>query len=206
METNTGFTILDNIKEIWGSIWATFGAIFDWINSVPKYTFGENEYPLGLVLISILYFALVIFCLKKICQKFKIMEGLEASRKKIVENIKASEEEKKNAEEEYKKETETASHIDEEIYSALDLAEKSAQALGKKMLEDANKITRSIITSTQKRIDAQTNLLQADLLKRTALASVEVAKERIQQELEQKPELHDKFIYESVEALNEVKL
>lgn len=180
-------------------IFKSIEAVCNWINSVPKS-------DIGMGILSVAYFALVIFCLKAICKKFNIMESIEASRQKIVENIKASEEEKRRCEEEYKKETETASHIDEEIYSALDLAEKSAQALGKKMLEDANKITRSIITSTQKRIDAQTNLLQADLLKRTALASVEVAKERIQQELEQKPELHDKFIYESVEALNEVKL
>lgn len=175
------------------------GTVINWINSVPK------SY-VGMAILSVVYFALVVLCLKWLCKKFNLMQIIEESRKKIIENIRSSEDAKKLAEEEYKKETETVSHIDEEIYSALDLAEKSAQALGKKMLEDANKITRSIITSTQKRIDAQTNLLQAELLKKTALASVEVAKERIQQELEQKPELHDKFIYESVEALNEVKL
>ena len=74
------------------------------------------------------------------------------------------------------------------------------------MLDDANKITRGIISATQKRIDAKTNLLQADLLKKTAIASVEVAKDYIKKELEQKPELHERFIYESIEVLNEVKL
>ncbi len=181
------------------AVFKTLGIIFEWINSVP-------QSDIGMAILSVAYFSLVILGLKWICKKFNIVEGIEANRQKIIETIKASEDEKKRCEEEYKQETETASHIDDDIYNALELAEKSAQALGKKMLEDANKITRSIITSTQKRIDAQTNLLQADLLKKTALASVEVAKERIQQELEQKPELHDKFIYESLDALNEVKL
>ena len=156
--------------------------------------------------LSLVYFILLALALKFLCKKFNVAEGLEAARQKVFDTIKASEDEKLQSEEDYKKETETASHIDEEIYSALSVAEKSAQALGRKMLEDANKITRSIITSTQKRIDAQTNLLQADLLKKTAIASVEVARERIIQELEQNPELHDKFINESLEALNEVKL
>lgn len=156
--------------------------------------------------LSLVYFVLLIMTIKFFCKKFNVSENLEISRQKIIDSIRASEEEKKQCEEDYKKETETASHIDEEIYKALSVAEKSANALGKKMLEDANIITRSIITSTQKRIDAQVNLLQADLLKKTAIASVEIAKEYIVKELEQKPQLHDKFIYESIDALNEVKL
>ena len=159
-----------------------------------------------LVSTNVFNFLIIAALIAYIVKKCDIVGKIEDSRCKVLDSIKASEDEKLLRQEEYKKETETASHIDEEIYSALSLAEKSANALGKKMLEDANIITRGIITSTQKRIDAKVNLLQADLLKKTAIASVEVAKEHIQKELEQKPELHDKFIYESLEALNEVKL
>lgn len=151
-------------------------------------------------------FLIVLGILFLICKFAKVEDKLEEARLKVVNAIKASEDEKLEAEAACKVETETASHIDDEIYSALSQAEKSANALGKKMLEDANVITRGIITSTQKRIDAQVNLLQADLLKKTAVASVELAREHIKSELEAKPELHDKFIYESLEALNEVKL
>ena len=155
---------------------------------------------------NLLNFIIVIFSLYYLAKKCKLIDKLEEARMKVVNTIKASEEEKRIREEEYKAETENVSHIDDEIYNALSQAEKSANALGKKMLDDANIITRGIITSTQKRIDAQINLLQADLLKKTAETSVELAKEHIIRELETKPELHDKFIYESLEALNEVQL
>ena len=159
-----------------------------------------------LISTNVFNFAIMVGILAWMSKKFDFAGKLESFRLSVVEDIKASEEQKRVSEEAYKKETETASHIDEEIYSALSQAEKSANALGKKMLDDANIITRSIITSTQKRIDAQVNLLQADLLKKTAVTSVELAKEHIKNELEVKPELHEKFIYESLEALNEVKL
>ena len=155
---------------------------------------------------NLLNFIIVLGSLCYIVKKCKLIDRLEEARVKVVNTIKASEEEKRVREEEYKAETETVSHIDEEIYSALSQAEKSANALGKKMLDDANIITRSIIISTQKRIDAQVNLLQADLLKKTAETSIELAKQHIISELETKPELHDKFIYESLDALNEVQL
>lgn len=166
-----------------------FIEIWNWLMSTNVFNF--------VVMVAILYY---------LSAKFDFAGKLEAARQKVCDNIKASEDEKALREEEYKRETETASHIDDEIYSALSQAEKSANALGKKMLEDANIITRGIITSTQKRIDAQVNLLQADLLKKTAVTSVELAKEHIQSELVAKPELHDKFIYESLNALDEVNL
>lgn len=159
-----------------------------------------------LISTNVFNFAIMLCILAWMIKKFDFAGKLESFRLSVVESIKVSEEQKRASEEAYKSETETASHIDDEIYSALSQAEKSANALGKKMLEDANVITRGIITSTQKRIDAQVNLLQADLLKKTAVASVELAREHIKSELEAKPELHDKFIYESLEALNEVKL
>ena len=168
---------------------------------------GNNEQTIAwLVSTNLFNFLIVLVVLALVVIFCKIPQKLEDAREKVVEKIKASEEEKRIREEEYKAETENVSHIDDEIYNALSQAEKSANALGKKMLDDANIITRGIITSTQKRIDAQINLLQADLLKKTAETSVELAKEHIKSELEAKPELHDKFIYESLEALNEVQL
>ncbi len=165
-----------------------FLEIWNWLMSTNIFNF--------VVMVALLYY---------ICIKFDFSRKLEEARQKVVNNIRESEAEKKLREEEFAKKAEDASHIDEEIYNALGIAEKSANALGKKMLEDARIITRGIITSTQKRIDAQMSLLQAELMKKTALAAVEIAKQNIQKELEEHSELHDKFIYESLNALDEVK-
>ncbi len=154
---------------------------------------------------NILNFVVMVALLYYISVKFDFSGKLEEARQKVVDSIRASEAEKKFMEEEFEKKAKAVSHIDEEIYEALDIAEKSANALGKKMLEDARIITRGIITSTQKRIDAKMSLLQAELIKKTALAAVEIAKQNICQELKEHSELHDKFIYESLNALDEVK-
>lgn len=154
---------------------------------------------------NVLNFIVMIAILYYISKKFDFAGKLESAREKVVAEIRESEEAKRQSEKEFQDNAEMASHIDEEIYSALGIAEKSANALGKKMLEDAKVITRGIITSTQKRIDAQVNLLYADLLKKTALTSVEIAKEHIKKELSEHTELHDKFIYDSLNALDEVK-
>lgn len=154
---------------------------------------------------NVLNFIVMIAILYYISKKFDFAGKLESAREKVVEEIRASEDAKRQSEKEFQDNAQMASHIDEEIYNALGIAEKSANALGKKMLEDAKVITRGIITSTQKRIDAQVNLLYADLLKKTALTSVEVAKEHIKKELTEHTELHDKFIYESLDALDEVR-
>ncbi len=158
-----------------------------------------------LMLTNVLNFIVMLAILYYISKKFDFAGKLENAREKVVEEIRASEDAKRQSEKEFQDNAQMASHIDEEIYNALGIAEKSANALGKKMLEDAKVITRGIITSTQKRIDAQVNLLYADLLKKTALTSVEVAKEHIKQELAEHTELHDKFIYESLNALDEVR-
>ena len=154
---------------------------------------------------NVLNFVVMVALLYYISVKFDFAGKLEQARLRVVDSIRESEAEKKRSEEEFEKKAEEASHIDEEIYNALNIAEKSANALGKKMLEDAKVITRGIITSTQKRIDAKMSLLQAELMKKTALAAVEVAKQNIEQELAEHLELHDKFIYESLNALDEVR-
>ncbi len=154
---------------------------------------------------NVLNFIVMVGILYYISKRFDFAGKLESAREKVVAEIRASEEAKRESEKEYQENAEMASHIDEEIYNALGVAEKTANALGKKILDDAKVITRGIITSTQKRIDAQVNLLYADLLKKTALTSVEVAKEHIKKELSEHTELHDKFIYESLNALDEVR-
>lgn len=154
---------------------------------------------------NVLNFVVMVALLYYISVKFDFAGKLEEARQKVVDSIRESEAEKKRSEEEFEKKAEAASHIDEEIYNTLNVAEKSANALGKKMLEDAKIITRGIITSTQKRIDAKMSLLQAELMKKTALAAVEIAKRDIQNELAEHSELHDKFIYESLNALDEVR-
>ncbi len=154
---------------------------------------------------NVLNFVVMVALLYYISVKFDFAGKLEEARQKVVDSIRESEAEKKRSEEAFEKKAEAASHIDEEIYNTLNVAEKSANALGKKMLEDAKIITRGIITSTQKRIDAKMSLLQAELMKKTALAAVEIAKRDIQNELAEHSELHDKFIYESLNALDEVR-
>lgn len=149
----------------------------------------------------VIFLSIIIFLVKKINISAKL-EKLQDSLKSSIEDsetIKVQSEERLNSIEE------SISHIEQEIDAIVLKAEENANLVGEKILKDAEKTALIIKENTSKAIENSYTLLRNELLKRASLASVEVAKSHIVNELSWNQGLHDKLIDESIEAIDEVK-
>ena len=93
-------------------------------------------------------------------------------------------------------------HVEEEIDSILSKSEQNAKLVGEKILVDAERSVQILHDNTAKSIANSQTLLKNDLIKRVSLASVEVAKKQILQELNNNQGLHDKLIDESLNSID----
>ncbi|MBQ4115070.1 ATP synthase F0 subunit B [bacterium] len=148
----------------------------------------------------VIFLSIIIFLVKKI----NISAKLEDSQNTIKETIDNSEETKLESEKRLNSIEASIANIEEEINTILQKSEENAKLVGEKILQDAEKTALTIQENTSKSIQNSQTLLKNELLKRASLASIEVAKNHIINELSWNQELHDKLINESIEALEGV--
>lgn len=151
------------------------------------------------VLSNFILFALIIGLVMKQVVHPKSM--LEKAQTVVEDEIKASESAKEASEEKLTNIQKSARSVKKEINAIIKKSEENAQLVGAKILEDAEKTALVVKENADKSIENSQILLKNDLIKRASLASVEVAKSHIINELNANSELHDKLINDSIEAL-----
>lgn len=151
------------------------------------------------VLSNFLLFAIIIGLVMKNVVHPKSM--LEQEQTVIETEIIESENAKAESEERLSTIEESILHIEEEVNAIIKKSEENAQLVGEKIIQDAEKTALVVKDNANKVIENNQNLLRNDLIKRASLASIEVAKNHIINELNNNNELHDKLINESVEAI-----
>jgi F0F1-type ATP synthase membrane subunit b/b' len=127
--------------------------------------------------------------------------AIDILRKSWTDKIKESETIKEESEERLNTIESSMSIIEREIDSILSASEENAKLIGEKILQDGQKTALVVKENTEKALQNSYALLKNDLLKKASLASVEVAKNHIIEELRKNTELHDKLIEESIEAI-----
>ena len=150
----------------------------------------------------VIFLDIIIF----VCKKINVTWKLEAAKKYVVNNIENSKTAKSDSESTLKAIEESVAHIEEEIDEIIKKAEENARMVGGKILEDAEKSVENIKYNSKKTADARAGLIRNDIMRRASAASVDVAKNHIINELRNNPELHNKLIDESVEAINGVEI
>ena len=145
----------------------------------------------------VIFLSIIIFLLKKMYLSAK----LEVQQTFVKDSIVESESVKVQSEERLSSIEDSMAHIEEEIDSILEKSEENAKLVGTKILEDAQKTALVIQENTDKALDNSRMILKNELLKRASLASVEVAKNHIVNELSWNQGLHHKLIDESIEAI-----
>lgn len=147
----------------------------------------------------VVFSSIIIFVMTRIVNTSSL---IETAQKSVVEEIYASENVKVESEAKLSKVEESMAHIEEEIESILSKSEQNAKLVGEKILIDADKSIQILQDNTAKSIENSQVLLKNDLIKRVSLASVEVAKKQILQELNNNQGLHDRLIDESLESID----
>ena len=147
----------------------------------------------------VVFLTIIIFVMTRIVNTSSL---IETAQKSVVDEIYASENVKVESETKLSKVEESMAHIEEEIESILSKSEQNAKLVGEKILIDADKSIQILQDNTAKSIENSQVLLKNDLIKRVSLASVEVAKKQILQELNNNQGLHDRLIDESLESID----
>ena len=101
---------------------------------------------------------------------------------------------------------EISSIIKNKIQNRLKQAENHGQDLAEKIFKDTELKIKQIENNIEKVIDTEEKTLSADLTKKTVKASVELAVKQVQNILANNPQLHEKFINESIDEIDRIKL
>lgn len=137
--------------------------------------------------------------------KLNVMGVLNKGTQDVAAKIDNSETAKDESEIKLKTIEDKVANLAQEVDSIIKQSEANAELVGGQILADANKSADNIKTNALKLIENKTGVMKNDIMRRASLASVEVAREHIINELNNNPELHNKLINESVEAINEVE-
>lgn len=141
-----------------------------------------------------------------LAHKMDVKGKLEQSKIDVNNVIEESKTIKADSEARLSSIEESMTHIEEEIEAILTKSEETAKLVGEKIVQDAEKNVLVIRDNAGKAIENSRIILKNDLIKRATLASVEVARSKILNELNSNQGLHDQLIEESINAIEGVQI
>lgn len=151
-------------------------------------------------------FAVLLVILVAVMQKLKVADAVEKLKNDIVYAIETSKLARENAHKNYTNAKSKIEHIEEEISDKLSLALKQAENVAGSIVETTERKIKQIEENVRKVIEAEEKTLITSMTDKTAQASVELARNYVISRLNQEPELHNKYIEESIEELDRVKV
>lgn len=145
----------------------------------------------------VIFLSIIIFLVKKLNVSAKLEDAQESVKNAVDESevVKIQSEERLTAIED------SMTHIKEEIESIISKSDETATLVGEKILQDGHNTAIVIQENADKAMENSRMILKNELLKRASIASVEVAKNHIINELSWNQGLHDKLIDESIDSL-----
>ena len=146
----------------------------------------------------------VVFAL--IFRAAKLGQKLDGAVQEIADEIKESDDVKSEAVKNLKNIEADIANLESDIDKIMRQAEVNAETVGEKILSDSESQIKSINDNAQKSLENKTILLKNDIIKRASIASIEVAKNHIINELNNNWGLHDKLIDDSIETIEGVEL
>ena len=147
-------------------------------------------------------FVVMVLLLAWLVNKFDLGAKIEAGRKKIESNIAESETVKEENLKKLYEVQEASTKIDEEMLKVFNSAEEKARFVGEKLLEEGKIQAESIKENSKKTIDANVKTVKNEIIKETAQEAMKLAEQHIKSTLESDPNLHQKFIWESIDAID----
>ena len=147
-------------------------------------------------------FVVMVLLLAWLVKKFDLGAKIEAGRKRIESTIAESETVKEENLKKLYEVQEASTKIDEEMLKVFNSAEEKARFVGEKLLEEGKIQAESIKENSKKTIDTNIKTVKNEIVKETAEEAMKLAEEHIKSTLEKDPNLHQKFIWESIDAID----
>ena len=150
----------------------------------------------------VIFAGIIIFLILKLDVKSKI----ESARESVDETIHDSETAKTVSEEKLSSIEESMKNLSADVEKIVSQAEENAKLVGEKIEEDTKKSIAVIHDNAKKVVENNHIILKNDIIRRASMASVEVAKAHIIEELKRNEGLHDKLIDESINTIEGLEL
>lgn len=147
-------------------------------------------------------FVVMVLLLAWLVKKFDLGAKIEAGRKRIESTIAESETAKEENLKKLYEVQEASTKIDEEMLKVFNSAEEKARFVGEKLLEEGKIQAESIKENSKKTIDTNIKTVKNEIIKETAQEAMKLAEQHIKSTLESDPNLHQKFIWESIDAID----
>jgi len=141
-----------------------------------------------------------------IFKKVDIINLLENARKKVIASIENSKTEKQSAHEKLKSANKLVANLDSEIEEVLNTARKQGDDLSVNISADTEKRVSSIKANVERVVQSEEKTISAELTGKTAAAAVKTAESHIRNVLKMSPQMHDRYINESIEELDRIEL
>ncbi len=149
-------------------------------------------------------FVVLILIFAILFKKINLSDTIEKIRLDIVNTIDYAKKEQQEAKNKLTGAQKAIEHIDEDIKGRLKEASQRAEGISKQISENTDAQVKLIEKNIERVITAEEKTLSAQMSEKTLKSSVAIAQEQIKNMLESNPELHNKFIDESIENLDKV--
>lgn len=149
-------------------------------------------------------FVVLILIFAILFKKINLADTIEKIRLDIVRTIENAKKEQQDAKSKLANAQKAIEHIDDDIKERLNEAGKRAESISKQILENTDNQVALIEKNIERVISAEEKTISASLAQKTVKSSVELAKKQIIEMLESNPELHKKYIDESIANIDKV--
>ncbi len=149
-------------------------------------------------------FIVLILIFAILFKKINISSVIEKIRDEIVNTIENAKKEQENAKNKLLNAEKAIENIDDEIKQKLNEASKRAEDMSKQILDNTDLRLKLIEKNIERVVNAEEKTLSAKMTEKTLKTSVELAKKQIINMLESNPDMHNKYIDESIENLDRV--
>jgi F0F1-type ATP synthase membrane subunit b/b' len=161
-----------------------------------KILFESNLFNFA-ILVGILWFCAV---------RFNLMNILVSAQNKVIQSIEEVKLRKSDSEKALNDAQSAISTLGKEINDINSNAEDNANILYNKIIEDANVQADHISKNADKTILAEEKQIVANLIKDFSKVSIEKSKENVINMLNNNQEMHERYINESIDKLDGLKL
>lgn len=151
-------------------------------------------------------FAILVIIIAVVFAKIDLPGIIEKIKNDVARAIENAKQEKENAEKDLKTAQKTAANTDNEVAEQLKTAENNAQNLSQGIMKNTELQIENIKSNILKVINAEEKSLSAKLTQNTVNNSIELAKQNIINKLNENPDLHNKFIDDSINEIDRVQL
>lgn len=151
-------------------------------------------------------FAILVVILAVIFVKIDLPGIIEKIRINVSSAIENAQKEKNDAHKELNSARKTVKNTDLEVDEKLKGAKLNAKTLSDEILSHAQQQIKHIEENVNKVIEAEEKKLSGQLLQGVVQSSVELAEKNIIDILKANPELHEKFLEDSISEISKVKL